>query len=83
MRNSQMDTAANRDGVTHGFTINLSVDTLAEVDEFSDLGIAPVFVVLTAEHEKRHAVATPNGGKCIAMTSRAPLASYASGVTER
>jgi hypothetical protein len=62
-----MDTRNNRDAVAcanaNGFTINLSADTLAEADELADLDIAPVVVVLDAEHGKRHDLTTPSGRK--------------------
>jgi hypothetical protein len=62
-----VDDVVNRECVAianaNGFTINLSADTLAEADELADLDIAPVVVVLDAEHGKRHDLTTPSGRK--------------------
>ncbi|NCC25966.1 MAG: hypothetical protein EOM25_12365 [Deltaproteobacteria bacterium] len=46
-----------------GFTINLSADTLAEADEFADLGIAPVVTTLPIEAPK--SLRTPAGRKVV------------------
>jgi hypothetical protein len=62
-----MHVAANRVSVKHanehGFTVNLSADTLAEADELAALNIAPVVVVLDAKEGERHDVTTPEGRK--------------------
>lgn len=45
-----------------GFTINLSADSLAEADELSALGIAPVVVVVARDAENME---TPQGRKVV------------------
>ncbi len=59
----RMDNLGNRLAVqqanANGFTINLSADTLDEADEFADLGIAPVVVVLP--HDAGRSTTTPAG----------------------
>lgn len=42
-----------------GFTVNLSAETLAQADEYAELGVAPVVVVLPAD--ARRATKTPAG----------------------
>lgn len=46
----------------HGFTVNLSADTLAEADELARL-MLPVVVVLDASEGIRHDLTTPEGRK--------------------
>lgn len=53
--NAQHIARANRDG----FTINLSANTLAEADEYQDLGIGPVVTVLPEDQTEN--TRTPNG----------------------
>lgn len=63
-------TGANRGAIAAanrlGFTVNLSAETLGQADEYADLGIAPVVVVLPAHATKatcspagRHVVVCP------------------------
>lgn len=47
----------------HGFTINLSADTLQEADELAALGVAPVVVILP--HDSPDSCTTPGGRKVI------------------
>ena len=60
-------TFANRAAIAHanklGFTVNLSAETLSQADEYADLGIAPVVVVLPAATSK--ATRTPAGRQVI------------------
>lgn len=44
---------------THGFTVNLSANSLREVDKYLDLGIAPVVTVLPVDTP--HTLKTPAG----------------------
>jgi hypothetical protein len=61
-------TPANREAVANanaqGFTINLSANNLAHADELSELGIAPVAVVLPADTTAHH-LETPAGRRVI------------------
>jgi hypothetical protein len=58
------DTAqAVKDANAQGFTINLSANTLAHADELADLNIAPVAVVLPADHKGN--TVTPAGRKVV------------------
>ncbi len=58
--NIQLIEAANR----HGFTVNVSCDTLMRSDEVADILDAPQSVVLHSE-EKRHSLYTPAGRKVV------------------
>jgi hypothetical protein len=64
-----MTSAKNRRAVAQanagGFTVNLSADTLAEADELSELGIAPVVVILDSPEGERRDTVTP-GGRAVA-----------------
>lgn len=51
--------AAIRTANLMGFTVNLSAETLEQADEYSEIGIAPVVVVLPADASK--AIKTPAG----------------------
>ncbi|VTU31969.1 hypothetical protein H4CHR_02915 [Variovorax sp. PBS-H4] len=51
--------AAIRTANLMGFTVNLSAETLEQADEYAEIGIAPVVVVLPADATK--AVKTPAG----------------------
>ncbi len=60
-------TMANRQAIRSanllGFTVNLSAETLEQADEYAELGVAPVVVVLPADATK--AVRTPAGRQVI------------------
>jgi hypothetical protein len=47
----------------NGFTINLSANTLAEADEYADMGIGPVVTVLPADASAN--VKTPDGRRVV------------------
>jgi uncharacterized C2H2 Zn-finger protein len=57
--NAQAIYAANQ----NGFKINLSADDLQEADEFADMGIAPVVVVVPSDAPRKQL--TPKGRKVI------------------
>jgi hypothetical protein len=61
--------SANARAVAHananGFTINLSANSLSEVDGLLALGIAPVAVVLPKEVHGRTDIHTPNGTRVV------------------
>lgn len=49
--------------VSHGFTINLSADTLDQADELAALGVAPVAVILP--HDATRRTKTPAGRRVV------------------
>lgn len=58
-----MNRAAIRHANRHGFTVNLSADTLAEADALAEADCGPVVVVLPKDSE--HTVHTPGGRRVI------------------
>ena len=58
-----MNRAAARHANRHGFTVNLSADTLAEADALADADCGPVVVVLPMDSD--YTVHTPGGRKVI------------------
>jgi hypothetical protein len=61
--------AANAAAIAHanaeGFTVNLSANSISEVDALVALGIAPVAVVLPADVHGKQDIFTPNGTRVV------------------
>jgi hypothetical protein len=61
--------AAIRHAIAHRFAINLSADTIAEADALVARGVAPVAVVVPADHPAR-ATRTPAGSTLVVCTAQ-------------
>lgn len=63
--NTEAEREAIREANQNGFTISLSANTLEHADTLTNLGIAPVVVVLPEDVQGKQTVTTPGGNKVV------------------